>query len=105
MSEEKIPDARPPESKPLKTIPAKDGVFEDYGNQINLTWTLFDVALRFGQIVPAPGEDPPWANMEVAAITIPWGQAKALRDMLNDIVSRYENANGGIKPISEMRLP
>jgi len=105
MTEEKLPDVGPPEPKPCKTIPAEDGVFENYGNQVNLAWTLFDVTLRFGQIVPAPGDMPPWANMEVAAITIPWGQAKALRDMLNDLVLRCEKANGEIKPISEMRLP
>lgn len=105
MNEETAPDVIPPAPKPCKTIPAEDGVFEGYGNQINVTWTLFDVALRFGQIIPAPGEDPPWANMEVAAITIPWGQAKALRDTLAEIVSRYEKVNGEIKRILEMRLP
>ncbi len=80
-------------------IEPEEGVFEEYSNYVHMNWTLFDVRIRFGQVVPNP-EHPPeragFAVSERAAITMPWGQAKALRDMLVDVVNKYESVNGEI---------
>ena|ERR1700688_5158795 len=85
--------------KPFAWIEPDDGVCDVYSNFLHLNWTLYDVRIRFGQIIPNP-EQPPeiavWAITEWAAVTIPWGQAKALRDMLNDTIRKYEAANGEI---------
>jgi hypothetical protein len=83
----------------------EDGVFETYANVVNMNWTLTDVRLRFSQLVQVPDEDRPnWENqhsvvLERAAITIPWHQAKVLRDMLNGLISNYEEINGELKPL------
>ena len=78
----------------------EEGICEIYSNFYHLNWTVFDVRIRFGQIVPNPDDPPESAHVTVteqAAITMPWGQIKALRDMLIDIVGRYEAVNGEIK--------
>jgi hypothetical protein len=76
-----------------------DGICDVYSNFLHLHWTLFDVRIRFGQIVPNP-EQPPitagWTINEWAAVTIPWGQAKALQEMLHEAVKKYEAVNGEI---------
>lgn len=81
-------------------IESEEGVFEEYSNFLHMNWTLFDVRIRFGQIVPNPQHPPERAGFAVserAAITMPWGQAKALRDMLEELVNKYESVNGEIK--------
>jgi len=99
MSEEK--DNKKAQEIPaaFSWIPAKEGVEEVYANFHHINWTLYDVRIRFGQIIPhpdAPPENAPWAIMEYAAVTVPWGQAKVLRDLLNESINRYEAANGEI---------
>lgn len=80
-------------------IEPEEGICEAYSNFVHLNWTLYDVRIRFGQIVPNP-EQPPekafWAIAEWAAVTIPYGQAKALRDMLDEVIRKYEALNGEI---------
>ena len=94
-----IPDmARVPLEEP------EDGVFEAYANLVNMNWTLTDVRLRFAELIQVPDDERPnWGNqhgviLERAAITMPWLQAKALRDMLDGIVKNYEIINGELKP-------
>src|ERR1700730_2212906 len=74
----------------------EDGVFEGYANVVNLNWTLTDIRIRFAELIQVPDEDRPnWENqhgilLERAAVTIPWHQAKALRDMLAGVIKNYE---------------
>jgi Protein of unknown function (DUF3467) len=81
----------------------EDGVFETYSNIVNLNWTLTDVRLRFSELIQVPDEDrPSWENqhgiiLERVAVTLPWFQAKVLRDMLNGIIKNYETLNGELK--------
>lgn len=83
----------------------EDGVFTTYANVINMNWTLFDLRIRFAELIQVPDEDrPTWENqhgilLERAAVTIPWHQAKALRDMLNGLIKNYEEINGELKQI------
>jgi hypothetical protein len=83
----------------------EDGVFEAYSNVVNMNWTLYDVRIRFAELIQVPDEDrPTWENqhgivLERAAVTMPWHQAKTLRDMLDGIIKNYEQINGVLKPI------
>lgn len=82
-----------------------DGVFEAYSNVVNMNWTLYDVRLRFAELIQVPDEDrPTWQNqhgivLERAAVTMPWHQAKTLRDMLDGVIKNYESINGELVPI------
>src|SRR5713226_8225028 len=87
----------------LSKIPLQepeDGVFETYANVVNMNWTLTDVRLRFGELIQVPDDDrPTWENqhgilLERAAVTIPWFQAKILRDLLDGVLKNYETING-----------
>ena len=77
------------ESEPLDSI---------YANTTDLQWTLTDVTVRFGEVVQRVVANASEAKIrEKAVVTIPWWQAKLLRDMLSDLISRYENLNGELK--------
>jgi Protein of unknown function (DUF3467) len=86
----------------------EDGIFEAYSNVVNMNWTLHDVRLRFAELIQVPDDDRPnWENqhgvlMERAAITMPWHQAKYLRDLLDGVIRNYEVLNGELK---EIKLP
>ena len=77
-----------------------DGVREFYANFLHVAWTLFDIRIQIGQLMPE-GADPSakFYAEERAGVTMSWAQAKGLRDMLIDVVKRYENVNGEIEPI------
>jgi hypothetical protein len=83
----------------------EDGVFGAYSNVVNLNWTLTDVRIRFAELLQVPDEDrPTWENqhgvlLERVAVTMPWHQAKALRDMLDGVIKNYEKINGELKPV------
>lgn len=95
-------DEKPESETALPAFPwvqTDEGVCDVYSNFLNLNWTLYDIRIRFGQIIPNPEQQPDvalWAINEWAAVTMPWGQAKALRDMLNEAVLKYEAVNGEI---------
>jgi Protein of unknown function (DUF3467) len=80
-------------------VPSPDGIREVYTNFIYANWGPFDVRLRFGQLVPGP-QASPWVIEERAAVTMAWPHAKILRDLLIDLVKRYEDTNGEIKPLA-----
>jgi hypothetical protein len=81
----------------------EEGVYYAYGNIVNLNWTLTDVRIRFGELLSVPNDDDPtWKNqhsliLERVSVTIPWIQAKSLRDLLNTVVTNYEAINGELK--------
>jgi uncharacterized protein with NRDE domain len=78
-----------------------------YSNMYHLNWSIVDVRIRFGQMVPtettASGRVS-YVIEENAAVTVSWPQAKALRDSLIEAVSRYENTNGEII-LPNLKLP
>jgi hypothetical protein len=70
-----------------------------YSNLYHLHWTLVDVRIRFGVILPNQEMSPEQATpfiQEVGAVTMSWAQAKALRDSISEAVKRYEEKNGEI---------
>jgi hypothetical protein len=90
----------------LTQLPLEDpeeGVYYAYANLVNLNWTLTDVRIRFAELLQVPDENnPTWDGqrgilLERASVTIPWLQAKALRDMLNGLIKNYETINGALK--------
>jgi hypothetical protein len=93
-----VPDLR---KAPLET--PEEGVYYAYGNVVNLNWTLTDVQLRFAELLQVPNDDSPtWENqhgilLERVSVTIPWYQAKVLRNMLDGVISNYEEVNGELK--------
>jgi len=105
------PEAEAPINIDLSKIPLEqpeDGIFEAYSNVVNMNWTLYDVRIRFAELLQVPDEDRPnWENqhgvlLERVAVTIPWHQAKFLRDLLDGVIKNYEAINGELK---QVRLP
>jgi hypothetical protein len=89
----------------------EDGVFATYANIVNMDWTLYDVRLRFGELLQVPNaEHPTWKNqhgivLERATVTLPWHQAKVLRNLLDGVIRNYEAVNGELKPIKLAAAP
>ena len=86
----------------------EEGVYYAYANIVNLNWTLTDLRIRFAELLQVPGDEgPTWKTqhgilLERVSVTIPWHQAKALRDMLDGVVRNYEEINGELK---QVKLP
>jgi len=76
-----------------------------------MDWTLYDVRIRFGELMQVPNDDDPsWKNqhgivLEKAAIRLPWHQAKTLRDLLVGLINNYEAINGELVPIKLPAAP
>ena len=96
------PEQSPANEAALELREHKDGVCEIYANFIDICWGLHDVRLRLARVVPTDGgygSSQPLrvAVQQNAALTMPWGEAKLLRDILIDAVERYELTNGELK--------
>jgi hypothetical protein len=84
-------------------IKRKEGTPEIYCNYVTASWTLFDVRIVAGQLVPKDNAaHAGFVVEERAAITVAWAEAKVLRDALIDLVARYEKTNG---EIGTLKLP
>jgi hypothetical protein len=103
--------AEVPSNIDLSTTPIEEpeeGLFEAYANVINLDWSLYDVRIRFGELMQVLNDEmPSWTNqhavvLEKAAIRIPWHQAKFLSILLAGIIKNYEEVNGELK---QLKLP
>jgi len=97
MAEETKPD-KP--ANVYKWIMARDGsVHELYSNYAHISWTLFDVRVRLGKLIPSEAEKEKFVVEEQAAVTCSWHQAKHLRNMLTQLIDSFEKVNGEIKPL------
>lgn len=100
-----MPDDEKQQDAPVRWVPAPQGIAEVYSNFLFVNWSMTDVRIRFAQLVPTselPAATPPTVMVERvaqerAAITMSWIQAKVLRDLLADSISRYEAKNGELK--------
>lgn len=94
---------KPEQARPnVKWVRSPEGVFETYANQTHLSWSLDDVRLRFAQIGESdesltPGATFVAVNVEKAAITLSWRNAKILHAQLAQVISNYERVNGDIE--------
>lgn len=80
----------------------RDGVVEIYTNFIDICWGSLDVRLRLARTLPTDGGYSSSKPLRIvveqtAAVTMAWGEAELLRDILIDAVERYELANGELK--------
>ena len=90
----------------FKWVAPKEPKPEIYTNFMHASWTLYDVRFQFGQLIPAaPGVSNDFLVEEQIAVTLPWAQAKNLRDLLIRLVESYEKANGEIKPLNLTPAP
>ena len=112
MEEQKQPKSEPkkpvseegePEVAKFLWAKPKEAIPEIYCNYVHVSWTLFDVRFLVGQLIPT-GTDlsSGFVAEERAAVTMAWPEAKVLRDMLTEMVDRYEKTNGEIK---QLKLP
>jgi len=94
---------------PRERFPAMespDGVVSIYANVSILNWTMTDVRIRFGELIQIVAEDiaEPWGARrpiveERVGVTIPWTQAKYLRNQLDELINSYELLNPEIVSI------
>jgi hypothetical protein len=68
-------------------------------------WSLFDVKVRFGELVKYIATTNSSTVWERAVVTMSWGEAKFLASVLRDAISRYESVNGEIKTLPGLKLP
>lgn len=88
-NEPKITWAKPKEPQP-----------QLYSNFIHVSWTLYDLTVQLGQLVPTePGVSNAFVAEERGTVTMAWPAVKNLRDVLTGLVDSYEKANGEIKPL------
>jgi len=105
-TEELKPDPREVQpaaaQRPIEFRTPEGGIHRIYTNFVQLTWTVFDLQIRLAQIIPTskgPAHPATVVAEENAAVTMAWGEAKLLRDMLVDAVARYEKENGELRPL------
>lgn len=83
----------------FKWVRSKDNIPEIYSNFTHSSWTLFDIRVRFGQLVPTTEDKSGFVVEERAAVTFSWNQAKNVRDLLTQLIDSFEKVNGEIKPL------
>jgi Protein of unknown function (DUF3467) len=104
MEQEQQPEAQKSETAQFNWRPIP-GTPQIYTNYVTVSWTLFDVRFVFGQLIPAEPGKKNFIVEERGAVTFAWPEAKALRDMLANLVAKYEEANGEIKPLKLPPIP
>ena len=79
-----------------------------YANRFRTEWTSADLRIRFGEIMytsnvvsNAADSDPARSHRKLfveerVGLTMTWLMAKELRDALDELVTKYEKANGTI---------
>jgi hypothetical protein len=74
-------------------IAPEEGICEIYSNITHINWAAYDIRIRFGHLIT---DGATWSVSEEAAVTMPYGQAKYLRNLLHGIIQDYEAKNGTI---------
>jgi Protein of unknown function (DUF3467) len=91
-----------PQPKPKAYTTPPQGMLDIYSNHILVNWGIYDLRIRFGQLIPISGEsegDGPTQRVveERAAVTLAWTEVLMLRNLLSDVLARYEKVNGELK--------
>jgi|SRR3954467_11273155 hypothetical protein len=94
-----------PETK-WRRLPGSANV---YSNWIYMNYSVTDVRIRFGLLIPSDYETPLAGQPESIAeeqvsVTMSWPQVKNLSQMLKLAVEAYENSNGPIE-LEKLKLP
>lgn len=91
---------------PIEMQETEKGVFSCYSNNINLSWTAFDVKMHFGEFYDDIREMPIKSNIKItkqAVITLTWSQAKQIADLMAHVIARYEETNGKIPNVEDFK--
>lgn len=88
----------------LRWVRARE-VPEYYCNFTRASWTLFDVRVKIGQLVPSGEGVKDFVVEERAAVTFSWNQAKILARLLSELVASFEEVNGEIKSLKLAQDP
>jgi hypothetical protein len=65
-----------------------------YANHTQASTNFWDLRLFFGEIVFAPGTDPPGQVQEHVCVTMSWEHAKAVHALLGRMIEAYEKSHG-----------
>jgi hypothetical protein len=84
----------------IEPVEAPGGIFHTYANHVLANWTPYDVRIRFGEgyRLPelTPEQRPTMRIEERVSVTLSWTEAKVLRDILTDVIEKFEKLNGKI---------
>jgi hypothetical protein len=83
----------------FRWVKTKDNIPEIYSNYLQVSWTLFDVRIVLGQLVPSNPVSREFVVDERGTVTMAWPEVKVLREVLTNLVAKYEQTNGEIKPL------
>lgn len=72
------------------------GAQQVYANYVDVSWTVYDVQIRYSHNQRLPDEPPTNRLEHRATVTLAWPEAKALVGILQDVLDRYEGLNGEI---------
>jgi hypothetical protein len=81
-------------------VSSPNGNLEIYMNFHHISWSLVDVRIQFGQLIPVPADSRNFVSQERGAVTMAWQRAKLLAEALTALVKSYESVNGEIKPLT-----
>lgn len=98
-----MPHQQGPKRPEIVITDAPD-VFRTYANHINVTWNVFDVRLHFGDsdvLTDSQGK----VNVKTKTmVTMSWTGAKQVADILAQVIRRFEEVNGPIKKVEEIKI-
>lgn len=84
----------------IVTKEREGGTFSAYSNYLEISWTSHDIAILFSEArrqSEVQNADPPIILERKASISMPWSEAKLLRNALTQVIGRFEAANGEIR--------
>jgi hypothetical protein len=83
----------------------EDGTYYTYANQVNLTWTAFDIQVHFAELLKVTPDRRKLIVEERAVVTMAWAEAKQLMLFMQQAVSQYESLNGELKLVPDLKVP
>ena len=85
---------------------AKGGTTRCYANQVDVSWTAFDIQLHFNEFFDDIREVPLKSNYRVekkAMVTLSWVEAKQLLGILGKVIAGYEKNNKQIPTVDDFK--
>ena len=83
----------------------EDSTYYTYANQVQLTWTAFDIQIHFAELAKITPEPRKYIVEERIAVTMAWAEAKQLMLFIQQAISQYEALNGELKLVPYLKVP
>jgi hypothetical protein len=86
----------------------EEGTFYCYSNIFNLAWSAQDLKLQFCELMDDSTKFPSGFTPRLerlAIVTVSWTQAKEIARMLTQIVAKYEELNGPVPSVADIKIP